>query len=142
MVETAILPTDEQMQALGAQLESGGRVTMLNLLKYREAADYSGFPDETGCSGREAYRRYMKVVRPCLETVGARIVFSGPVNATVIGPADEVWDDMILVEYPTPQSLGEMRSSSEYQAIEHHRTAALANSRLFAIGTGEMACES
>lgn len=142
MFEIAILPTDEQMEALGTQLESGGSVTMLNLLKYREAADYAEFPDENACSGREAYGRYLKVVRPCLAAVGARIVFAGPVTATVIGPGDEVWDDMILVEYPTPQSLGEMRNSSEYQAIEHHRTAALANSRLFAIGAGELAAES
>ncbi len=142
MVEIAILPTDEQMRTLGAQLESGGRVTMLNLLRYRKAADYSGFPDEKAFTGREAYRRYMEVVRPCLEAIKARIVFSGPVAATVIGPANEIWDDMILVEYPTPQSLGEMRASAEYQAIEHHRTAALENSRLYAIGIGEIAADS
>ena len=142
MSEKTILPTEEQMQALGAQLASTGRVTMLNLLKYRETADYTNFPDEPASSGREAYRKYLEVVRPCLESVGARIVFSGPTTATVIGPKSEEWDDMLLVEYPAPQSLIDMRASAEYQAIEHHRNAALEDSRLFAIGTGPLACEA
>jgi uncharacterized protein (DUF1330 family) len=141
MTVRTIKATEKQMQAFGAQLGHGGRVTMLNLLKYKESADYKHFPDEPPRSGREAYKKYMEVVRPCLESVGGRIVFSGPTTATVIGPEGEEWDDMILVEYPAPQSLTDLMAAAEYQAIEHHRDAALEDSRLISIGSGPLACE-
>ena len=51
-------------------------------------------------------------------------------GSTVIGPADEQWDVLILVRYPSPTAFIDMVTTPEYQALSGHRTAALADSRL------------
>ena len=142
MAIKTVEPSAEQMHVFGERADTVGPVTMLNLLRYRDSADYSNYPHEAPCSGREAYRRYIAGVIPCVESLGGCVVFSGPALATVIGPDEEQWDDMLLVEYPSPQSLIDMRASERFQAIEHHRSAALDDSRLIAIMNGPMQYES
>ena len=52
----------------------------------------------------------------------------GPDPASEI---DEVWDDLLVVEYPSARAFLQMISDPEYQAGGVNRTAALADSRLF-----------
>jgi len=47
----------------------------------------------------------------------------------------------VLMEYPSREAFIEMTSSAEYQAISHHRTAALADSRLIATTPGNPIAE-
>ncbi|MCP4434214.1 MAG: DUF1330 domain-containing protein [Actinomycetia bacterium] len=127
-----IEPTEAQLERLMA---SGieGPVTMLNLLRYRDVADYSehaGLAPTEPVSGREAYGLYSAGVLPILAGLGAAPVFFGACNPTVIGPDDEQWDDMALIRYPDLATFAGMVASAEYQAIMGHRTAALADSRL------------
>lgn len=103
---------------------------MLNLLKFRATGDYSNFPDESACSGREAFNRYEKRVAPLIKSLGGRIVFSEGAKGTAIGSQGEQWDKIILVEYPSPQTLGEMLASEQYLSNGHHIAAAVENSRL------------
>ena len=121
-------PSEEQLAAFAAG--GDGEITMLNLLRYRDEADYSERPDETPCSGREAYQRYAAVALECVGKAGGRLVFAGAAAATVIGPADEQWDDVLLVAYPDRAAMMAMLESDEYQACTYHRTAALSDSRL------------
>ena len=135
-------PTPEQFAALTRRAGEPGAVTMLNLLRYRETAAYADHPDEPACSGKAAYARYAKHAFPCVESAGGRLVFAGAAAESAIGPGTERWDDVLLVEYPSVQAFIDMVNSTAYQAIVHHRLAALADSRLIPLTAGTPAYES
>ena len=128
----SIEPTADQLERLIADAEKPGPIVMINLLRFRDAADYPAGFDAEPCSGRDAYMRYGMHVLPMLTAVGGRIHWAGDARMTVIGPDEERWDEAILVEYPSRQAFLMMVSSPEYQQIAIHRTAALADSRLIA----------
>ena len=96
---TAITPNIEQFQQLAASPDTGP-VVMINLLKFR-----NGERDAEG-SGVEEYRRYGDV-------------------ALEIGTAEEDWDAVALVEYPSRAAFIAMVSSPEYLAAHAHRERAL-----------------
>lgn len=124
--------TEESIQQLFTRGQEGP-VVMLNLLRYREEADYSGSPElapEEPVSGEEAYRRYIGSVLPLLGAAGAEPIFMGEGGSYLIGPTDEDWDEILLVRYPDLNAFAGMVQSAEYRAIQGHRTAALADSRL------------
>lgn len=131
-------PTASQIQTFAAQADATAPFIMLNLLRYRELADYTNHPDESACSGREAYQRYAAKALSCIESVGGNICFAGVAQTVVIGPEDERWDDVLLVQYPSRQAFFDMLSSEQYRSIGFHRTAALDDSRLVAITPGAM----
>ena len=98
-------------------------------------AEYEQARNEIACSGREAYKRYVEEVFPILETYHAKMVFAGAGLATVIGPEDETWDDVLIVEYPSHDSFMQMSISQAYKNISYHREAALLDSRLISTDT-------
>jgi hypothetical protein len=102
-------------------------VGMLNLLKFREKALYAPDSGETPCSGAEAYRRYGEAVTPILRDMGAVVHLSG--LRELIGASDE-WDMAFVVRYPSGHVYSSLRGIPAYQAIVHHRAAAVAESRL------------
>ena len=122
--------------AAAAAIPKDQPVIMINLLRFRERADYGQRSDVSPCSGREAYyERYAPVASPLVEAEGARVFWLGKVLAGVIGPPDERWDDLLLVQYPTFSVLQKLFANPEYQAVVFHRTAALEDSRLIASAT-------
>jgi uncharacterized protein (DUF1330 family) len=125
-----------RLAAFAALPEPDGPVTMLNLLRFREQADYSGYPDVEPCRGVEAFRRYGEIAFPCVAAAGGKIVYVGTILAGVICRRDEHWLDIWLVEYQSRQALVDMFSSPAYRAGSFHRTAALADSRLIATLAG------
>ena len=66
----AVFPGPAQIAAFFGAAEDGPFV-MINLLKFKERADYAD-GSEPELSGREAYRRYGAAVQACLASVGAR----------------------------------------------------------------------
>ncbi len=104
-------------------------IVMLNLLRFRDEADY-GPAGPAGKTGREAYATYSRSVLPLLFEVGGQPLWMGDARAMVIGPGDESWDEVLLVQYPSRSAFLRMVKSPAYQAIMHHRTAALSDSRL------------
>jgi uncharacterized protein (DUF1330 family) len=134
-VTNAVFPGAEQAAAFFGGAEDGPFV-MINLLKFKERADYAD-GSEPGLSGRDAYRRYGKAVLVCLASVGARSVYAGDVTELMLGEMDELWDMVALAEYPSRAAMMAMVASPEYQAIEKHRIAGLAgqlNIRTKALG--------
>ncbi len=132
----SVEPTAEQLAAFAAFEDDGGPIVMINLLRYRERAAYAAADAETPCSGREAYLRYGAVAGQMVARYGGGMVAGGPARATVIGPESERWDDFVLVRYPSRKAFFDMISDPEYQACVHHRSAALADSRLIATKEG------
>ncbi len=132
-------PNEMQGDFLQNYPDQGVKVTMLNLLRYRATADYSRHPDEKPCSGREAYRRYSQLAFPCVEEVGGQLLYSGKTEMSLIGPVDERWDAILLVQYPSLAAFREMSFSKKYRSVAYHRTAALEDSRLIPIFGGRLA---
>jgi len=128
----SILPESRAFEAL-SKFEDDSPVVMLNMLRYRERAAYREGSEHTPCSGREAYLRYAKDAMRHVREVGGHMVWFGEVQMAVIGPQDEPWDEVILVQYPSRAAFMKMASNPDYLKCFEHRSAALADSRLIAM---------
>ena len=106
---------------------------MLNLLRFREVADYSANPElapPQPISGREAYQKYIDHTSPFLEASGGGIVFLGEGGNFLIGPEDEYWHVALLVRQNSLDDFMSFAKHEGYLAGIGHRTAALDDSRL------------
>lgn len=113
-----------------------GPVTMLNLIRFREVADYSAHPDlapDEPISGREAYDRYAAHTLPFLKGEGGDLQFLGAGGHYLIGPLDEQWDLVMLVRHVSLEAFMGMANNEGYLAGLGHRVAALEDSRLLPI---------
>lgn len=127
----------EDVQAAADMIPEDVPFFMLILLRFREHADYGDSMDVAPSSGREVYHgRYVPAFGQIAAQVGAEgIQFSwvGSVLARVVGPAEERWDEMAIVEYPSFAAFRRVTESPEYEAqAAPHRMAALEDLRLIA----------
>lgn len=102
-------------------------IHMLNLVRFRDAAEYE---DGRSATGAEAYREYGKESGPVFARVGGRMVWSGRPDNMLIGPETESWDAAFIAEYPNASAFLEMVTDPDYQQAVKHRQAAVADSRL------------
>ena len=128
-----LVPEEKQIEAFLGSGGDGMPVVLCHLLKFREQADYTDLPSEAPCSGKEAYHRYLDQAVEYIEAHGGRVIFNGDVNGLLIGPETESWDEVLLVRFPTVETVTEMMSSRKYQDIGRHRLAGLENTRLFTV---------
>lgn len=119
-----VVPNEEQMKGF---MEPGrdGPIYMLNLLKFKEKAEYEDGRD-TDLTGAEAYAIYGAEVVGHLAKVGGAPMFSASVERLMLGEVEELWDTAAIAMYPSRQAMMEMISSPDYQASAVHRTAGLA----------------
>ncbi|MBS0389381.1 MAG: DUF1330 domain-containing protein [Proteobacteria bacterium] len=126
----------EPTQSAGREFFSRGitgSVVMLNLLRFREIADYSAHAElapSSAISGAEAYRRYMDHTLPFLREAGGDVLFVGNGARWLIGPETERWDMAMLVRQSSATSFLAFAQNKEYLAGMGHRAAALEDSRL------------
>lgn len=109
-----------------------GEIVMLNLLRFRETADYSANPHlapDVPISGAEAYDRYAAHTLPLLRASGGDVLFRGDGGAFLIGP-EERWDSVMLVRQSSMQAFLAFANDEAYLAGVGHRTAALEDSRI------------
>ena len=122
--------TPEAVAELAQALPAGEPVTMLNLLRFRDTAQYDAEELPT-CTGREAYyQRYVPVVAEMFMARGGKVIWTGRAAGHTICPPDERWDDILIVEYPDAATVAAMFNEPAYQTVAKHRTAALLDSRL------------
>jgi hypothetical protein len=113
-----------------------GSVVMLNLLRFRDVADYSASPElapASPISGKEAYDLYVQHTLPFLKASGGSVIFSGAAAGFLIGPSDERWDAVLLVRQQSVESFLNFESDEAYMKGIGHRTAALEDSRLLPV---------
>lgn len=113
-----------------------GEVVMLNLLRFRDVADYSATPDlepDTPMSGAEAYQLYVEHTLPHLRESGGDVEFMGEGGSFLIGPSDERWDMVLLVRHRSVQTFMSFASNEAYLGGMGHRLAAISDSRLLPI---------
>jgi hypothetical protein len=101
--------------------QDDGPVWMVNLMKYRETADY-GDGAESGISGREADDIYAPVGP--LKAIGASIVFVADVDTQLLG-ASPSWDRIGVVKYPSGRAFIEMQSRPDFVAKHVHKDAGM-----------------
>ena len=129
----SIDPTREQFSAM-MKMPDDGPVWMLNMIRLRKKAKYE---DGAKATGAEAYAAYGRASEEFFKGVGGRIVWSGRPQHVLIGPKDERWDLCFIAEYPSAAAFGDMVKNPGYQAIVHHRQAAVKDSRLIRLKPGE-----
>lgn len=123
-VINAVMPSADQLAAfLGAGED--GPFTMVNLLKFKEKAEY---PDgrDAHLSGFEAYLRYGMAVGAHITAVGGKPGYAGRVTGLMLGEVEELWDMVALAEYPSLAAFQAMVANPDYHVISEHRTAGLA----------------
>lgn len=130
--KTYLDPSDASVLAL-LQRGIDGPVTMLNLLRLREIADYAATPElepSSPISGRQAYDRYVEHTRPFLEASGGAMLYLGRGGDYLIGPVGEGWDLVMLIRQRSVESFLEFAGDTDYLAGLGHRAAALRDSRI------------
>lgn len=125
-------PTDE---SVGQLLQRGisGPITMLNFLRLRDWADYSGSPESappSPISGRDAYDRYISHTMPFLTAAGGSVSFLGAGRYHLVGPPEERWDLVMAVRQASVRDFLAFATNKDYLLGVCHRTAALEDSRL------------
>ncbi len=125
-------PERDQFNAFKA-LPRDVPVMMLNLVKYRDQANYD---DGREATGAEAYAAYGRESAPVFERVGGEIIWRGEPQVMLIGPFEKQWDEIFVARYPTAGAFLEMVTDPVYREAVKHRQAAVEDSRL--IRTGEM----
>jgi len=110
-----------------------GPVVMLNLLRFRELADYSANPalaPASPISGAAAFELYVAHTLPFLEQSGGSLIALYDGGPLLVGPETEHWDRVMLVRQASLASFLEFAGNTAYLAGLGHRTAALEDSRL------------
>ena len=140
MSNKSVAPTPAQLEKM-ASCGLEGPIVMVNLLKYRERADYEPQSPEAKerLTGRDAYRRYGATAMTCVAERGGAIVWMGPQAFVFIGGTEQDWDDVVCVKYPSRQAFLEMISSPDYLAATRHRDAALERTALLCCSAGSAA---
>ena len=100
-------------------------ITMLNLLKFKEKAEYEDGRD-TDLTGEQAYTIYMKEVIEHLKKVGGKFSFGGSVSRLMLGEVEELWDKVGIARYPSRKAMLKMVTDPDYLESNKHREAGLA----------------
>lgn len=139
---TFIDPSPDNFQAF-KDLPRDEPIHMLNLLLYRELAEYpSGHQHHgNGWSGRRAYEEYGKTSGPIFRRVGGEIIWRGAFQCMVTGPQERQWHDAFVARYPDARAFFEMIKDPDYGVAVQNRTAALLDSRLIRFRPGETGAE-
>ena len=127
----AVTPTQEQLQNL-LDSDFEGPVSMLNLLKFKEHAEYAD-GRTLELSGAEAYSLYGEKMAPFVISKGGRLVFGGRAEHLMLGEVDELWDTVAIMEYPSKEAFVEIVSAPEVGEFSVHRSAGLAGQLLIAV---------
>ena len=138
MADSYIDPSPANFQAF-KDLPRDEPIHMLNLLEYREQAEYPEGHEHVGkgWSGRRAYEEYGKTSGPIFRRVGGTMVWRGAFQTMVTGPDAKRWHDGFIAHYPNAGAFFEMIKDPEYQQAVVNRTAALVDSRLMRFEPGE-----
>lgn len=101
--------------------DQDGPVWMVNLMKYRDVADY-GAAGGLAISGREADDEYTPL--ESLRAIGAEIVFAADVDTQLLGDSPK-WDRIGVVKYPTRRAFIEMQSRPDFVSKHKHKDAGM-----------------
>jgi hypothetical protein len=128
-------PTDAGVRSL-LDRNISGPVVMLNLIRLRDRADYAAHPELAPAepiSGSDAYQMYIDHTTPYLAATGGSILLLGAGGHHLIGPPEERWDVVMLVQQASVQDFLSFAGNEGYLAGIGHRVAAVEDSRLLPV---------
>ena len=111
-----INPTQEQIRLIKDKYFEKPFV-MINLLKFKR--------DSSGRKSKQLYHQYTKEVASLLQAIGGNVIFLGAVHDAFIGEQGNMWDEVLLVYYPSGEAFLRMIAMEEYQKANAFREAAL-----------------
>ena len=79
------------------------------------------------------HKLYMNHTLPFVTAAGGKLLFFGKGGPFLIGPEQEYWDSVLLVQHASTAKFLSFATDEGYLAIAGHRTAALVDSRLLPI---------
>ena len=103
--------------------EDDGPIWMVNLMSYRDTADYAD-GRVSDISGKEADDRYAPLGP--LKAIGAEPVFFADVDTQFLNDTPK-WDRVGIVKYPTRRSFIEMQNRPDFQELHAHKEAGMAS---------------
>jgi len=101
--------------------EDDGPIWMVNLMKYRDVADYAD-GRATTLTGQQADDAYTPFAE--LAAIGAEIVFAAVVETQLLGDTPK-WDRVAVVKYPSRQAFLAMQDTEEFLAKHVHKDAGM-----------------
>ena len=104
-----------------ARDDPGGPMWALNLMKYRERAEYAD-GRTSSISGVEADDAYAP--HEHLRKVGSRLIMMAPVLHQLVGDS-HVWDRIAIAQYRDRMAMVEMSSNADFQKDEDHKEAGM-----------------
>ena len=122
-IENRLRPNEAQMAGF-SDGASDGPIYMLNLLKYRDRAEYAD-GRESRLTGRQAYAVYAHSVSELLKEFGGSLTLKASVERLTIGEVEALWDDVAIAMYPSRAAMLQMMQSEKMQDIGQHRAAGL-----------------
>ena len=122
-VENKVMPSEAQINGFLENSEIGP-ISMVNLLKYKDKAEYDDGRD-TNLTGEEAYGLYAAEVINFVEKYGGEFVFAGKVTRLMLGEVEDLWDAVAIAKYPSRKAMFDMTMDPGYQKIHVHRDAGL-----------------
>ncbi len=124
-VTNEVLPTSKERIDEMMQPGPDGPISMVNLLKFKEHAEYAD-GRKTTLTGREAYQIYGRGVAKLITEYGGTVTFVGDVTFLALGQVDDLWDEVAIAQYPSQVELWQMSTSPGWQELAVHRAAGLA----------------
>jgi len=126
-----IEPTEAQIATLLSG-DTQGPFHFVNLLKFREKADYPADHPLAGkaITGEEAYRTYGMVAHEHVTKRGGRLVTLNSVEQQLIGNSQE-WHQVATMEYQNIEAFMDMISDPNYVESLTHRDAGLEATEVF-----------
>ena len=99
-------PKEINAELIG-RLPDHGPVVMVNLVRYRDRAEY---------------KRYSELTMPLIKQRGGTVLWAGNAEGVAFGAPDENrWDYVVLVRYPSRAAFLDMMASPEYAIANAHR---------------------
>ncbi|MCU1351405.1 MAG: hypothetical protein JWM05_614 [Acidimicrobiales bacterium] len=137
---TYLDPSDESAIAF---IERGisGPLIMMNLLRFREWADYSATPElapGVPTSGRDAYDHYVRHTVPFLSASGGSVEFFGTGGPWFVGPSHERWDLVMMIRQASVHDFLAFASNEAYLSGVGHRTAAVEDARMLPVSSSAL----
>lgn len=114
-----------------ASIPDGQPFALINLLVYKEWAEYPPGTVTDKLTGQQAYERYSELSVPFVNEVGGVPMWRGEFGVNLIGPAEDRWDEILIIQYPERSAFERMSTNPEFLKVTMHRTAAVKDSRLF-----------
>ena len=115
------------------KLPDGGPFAVINLLRYKDRAEYPPGKMTEKLTGRQAYERYSQLSVPFVNKAGGVPLWRGTLAVNLIGPEDECWDEVLIMQYPNRVAFQRMMTDPNYLAIVFHRDAGVLDSRLYGV---------